>query len=347
MRSSSGSFAECPLATWRKTRPSVPGTARPSHARASGNSGSTATASRSDLAPRAGSRSRSAVRPSWKRWAALGGPAVTGISPGMAVAARRIAQRCSIPLFYRRTIRGKQAPGLLPALLDGHVVRLGGSHVDLPRPANLGVRVLDHLLPVRDPARKASEGEEHGEHLRRDTEGAIDDARIEVYIWVQLALDEVGIPERGLLQLGGDVEHRIAGAELQEQLVAGLLDDLRPRVEVLVDAVAEAHQAQPCLLVLHLIDELPGGEAALADVLEHLDDFLVGASVQRAPERADACADGGEEVGVRAADDADGARRAVLLVIGVEDEEQVQRPHCHLVDLVGLGGNGEHHVQEV
>src|SRR2546430_14960338 len=163
MRSSSGSLPEKSLASWTKTTPSVPGTARPSQASASANSGSAATASRSAFAPRGASRSSTALRPSWKRWAAFAEVAVTGISPAIGAAARRIAQRCNIPLFYKGIIRRKQAPCLLPALLDRYVVRLGRSHVDLARPPDLGVGILDHLLPVRDPARKASEGEEHRE----------------------------------------------------------------------------------------------------------------------------------------------------------------------------------------
>ena len=45
-------------------------------------------------------------------------------------------------------------------------------------------------------------------------------------------------------------------AELVEHLVAGLLHDLGARVVVLVDAVAEAHQAEARALVLRLLDEL-------------------------------------------------------------------------------------------
>ena len=38
---------------------------------------------------------------------------------------------------------------------------------------------------------------------------------------------------------------------------------------------------------------------------------------------------------------------AILLVVGVEDEEQVQRAHRHRVGAVGLGRHREHHVEEV
>ena len=54
---------------------------------------------------------------------------------------------------------------------------------------------------------------------------------------------------------------------LGEQLVAGGLDDRRPRVEVLVDAVAEAHQAEAAVLVLGHVDVLLHVAAVVADLL--------------------------------------------------------------------------------
>ena len=57
--------------------------------------------------------------------------------------------------------------------------------------------------------------------------------------------------------------------------------------------------------------------------------------------------DRGEEVGVRGADQPDRGRRAVLLVVGVQDEQHVQRLDQVGVLLVGLGGEAERHPQEV
>src|ERR1700694_6012106 len=43
----------------------------------------------------------------------------------------------------------------LRAPLDGRVGPLGGADVELPRPADLLLGVLDHLFPLRDPAHSA------------------------------------------------------------------------------------------------------------------------------------------------------------------------------------------------
>ena len=72
----------------------------------------------------------------------------------------------------------------------------------------------------------------------------VDEAGVEVDVRVQLAADEVVVAERDLLELQGDVEQRVLAGDL-EHVVGRLLDDRRPRVVVLVDAVAEAHQPLP------------------------------------------------------------------------------------------------------
>ena len=136
--------------------------------------------------------------------------------------------------------------------------------------------------------------------------------------------------------------------ELGEHLVGRGLDDLRARVEVLVDAVAEAHQLEascscPWPAPTYFFTSPP----SLWMASEHLEHLLVRAAVQRAPERADAGADRREEVRLARADDAHRARRAVLLVIGVQDEQKVHHLHELGVDLVLLGRDREHHVEEV
>jgi hypothetical protein len=58
-----------------------------------------------------------------------------------------------------------------------------------------------------------------------------------------------------------------------------------------------------------------------ASCVEHLDHLLVGAAMERAPEHADARRDARKQIRLRAADDPHGARGAVLLVIGVQDQQ--------------------------
>ena len=149
--------------------------------------------------------------------------------------------------------------------------------------------------------------------------------------------------EGDLLELEGDVEQRVLAGDL-EHLVGGALDDRRPRVVVLVDAVAEA--LQPGLARLHLGDERLDVVVA-ADLLEHLDDRLVGPAVAGAVEGRGRRCGGDVGVGVGAADDPHGGGRAVLLVVGVEDEQHVEGPGQHRVGLVAGLGDLPHHRLEV
>ena len=73
----------------------------------------------------------------------------------------------------------------------------------------------------------------------------------------------------------------------------------------------------------------------------------VGAAVERAGQGADAGGERGEEVGRARADHAHGRGRAVLLVVGVEQEKQVQRARDLGLGDVVLVRLREHHVQEV
>src|SRR5215218_10255506 len=58
--------------------------------------------------------------------------------------------------------------------------------VELARAADLLRRVLDHLLPLRDPADRAGEREQHREHRRREAHRLQGDAGIEIDIWIEL-----------------------------------------------------------------------------------------------------------------------------------------------------------------
>ena len=162
-----------------------------------------------------------------------------------------------------------------------------------------------------------------------------------------MRLDEVGVLQGQLLESAGDIQQRILDAELAQDRVAGLLEDLGARIVVLVDAMAEADEPEAAGLVLGHGDALLGRRPALVDLLEHLDDRHVGPAVQRPPEGADARGAGGEQVGLAGADHAHRRRAAVLLVVGVQDEDQVQGVLDLGVDLILLVGHREHHVQEI
>ena len=69
--------------------------------------------------------------------------------------------------------------------------------------------------------------------------------------------------------------------------------------------------------------------------------------MKRSPKRADACGDGREEVRLRAANHSHGRCRAVLFMIGVQDEENIQCSRDIWVNDIGFSRLTEHHAKEV
>src|SRR5262249_20209907 len=97
--------------------------------------------------------------------------------------------------------------------------------------------------------------------------------------------DEIFVLERDLLEAQRQLEQRIVRAtELGEHLVAHLANDLRAWIEVLVDAVPEAHQPEMAGLVLGHRKVL-GNVLHRADLLEHRQYGFVRSAVSWSPQR--------------------------------------------------------------
>ena len=222
---------------------------------------------------------------------------------------------------------------------------LCGPEIDLARPGDLLLLVLDHLVPLREPAGHARNREENREHLDGELHGLVDEARIEVHVGVQLAFQEVLVLERDPLELERDVEERVLARDL-EDLLGHVLDDLRARVVVLVDAVAEAHEARLAAALLDRLDERRDVRLR-ANLEQHAEDGLVRAAVERAVEGRDRAGGRAVRVDFRGSDRTHRVRRAVLLVVGVQDEQHLERPLEHRVRHVFHFGRAVHHLQEV
>src|SRR5665647_1358609 len=233
------------------------------------------------------------------------------------------------------------------AVAHHHVLAFGGSDIDLAWPADLELRVGDHLAPLGDPARQPPEREQHGEHLGREPHRPVDQPGVEVNVRIQLALDEVLIRERDLLQPERDVQQLIAMTQTLQQLVGGLLDDRRSRVIVLVDPMPKAHQLGPALLVLDLGHEVVDIPAVGLDPLEHVQHRLVRPTMQRPEQRVDPRRDRRKQVGVARPDQPHRRGRTVLLMIGMQDQQLVQRLGHDRIHVIALGRQPERHPQEV
>ena len=204
-----------------------------------------------------------------------------------------------------------------------------------------------HFLPVGDPAGQTADGKHHGKHVRRDAHRAVENARVEVHVRVELARDEVVVLQGGFFELDGNVQQRVVHVLAFEHLVHEFLEYLGARVVALVHAVTKAGEPERVVLVFRLVHHLLDGHAALLDAEQRFEYGLVRTAVERAPQSTDAGADTRVKVRLRAAHHTHGRRGAVLLVVGMHNEERVERLFHNRIRVVRAGLTAEHHVQEV
>ena len=133
----------------------------------------------------------------------------------------------------------------------------------------------------------------------------------------------------------------------RQHLVAHLADDLGARVEVLVHAMAEAHEAE-------MARSCPSPSRGTSGCCSTVP---ICSSIASTASFAPPCAgphsaetpggDGGVRIGAGAAREAHGRSARVLLVVRMEYEQQIERLRRDRIDLVGLARHGEEHVQQV
>src|ERR1700730_1937026 len=81
--------------------------------------------------------------------------------------------------------------------------------------------------------------------------------------------------------------------------------------------------------------------------MEHVQRSFVCTAVERAVQRGNSGGGGGIGIDVRAADAADGVGGAILLVVGVQDEENVEGMFERGIGLITRARGAEEHVQEI
>src|SRR5687768_866806 len=77
-----------------------------------------------------------------------------------------------------------------PALGGGDEIQLAFAGVDLLGPGDLLLLVVDQLAPLGQPSGRAGDGEQHGEHLRRELQRLVDEAGVEVDVRIELRSEE-------------------------------------------------------------------------------------------------------------------------------------------------------------
>ncbi len=171
----------------------------------------------------------------------------------------------------------------------------------------------------------------------------VNQPRIKVNVRIQLPLNEVLVFERNLLKLERDVEFWVASRYF-EHFVGELLNDFCTRIVVLVHTMPKAHQAT--VSRFHALDEFPY-LILCADFVEHVQHLLVRAAVQRTIQRRRRSRHCRVRINMRTADTTHRVRTAILLVIGVQDEQNIERLHQRRVRLVLWFRHAPQHAHEI
>src|SRR5262249_5851408 len=115
----------------------------------------------------------------------------------MAVAQER-------PVFERaglgHALDDREDRWALLAPRDRQIIPARGSGIELTRSPDLLVGILDHFLPLRDPADRARDREQDSKHRSREPHRLEGDAGIEVDVRVELLLDEIVVVQRDALE---------------------------------------------------------------------------------------------------------------------------------------------------
>src|SRR5690606_30060973 len=207
------------------------------------------------------------------------------------------------------------------AFVQLNIVALTVSEVDLTRTRDALLFIVEHLFPLSEPAGHPPDGEEHREEIHRETHRLVDEPRIKVDVRIELSLAEIIILKGEAFELDRGIDEGVC-SDLVKDLIGKLLDDGGARIVVLINAMAEAHQAS--LALLYALEEARDVRF-IPDLLKHPDDRLVRASMKRAIERGACSGSGAIGIDAARADVSHGARRAVLLVVGVQNEEHIER----------------------
>ena len=67
-------------------------------------------------------------------------------------------------------------------------------------------RILNHFLPLRNPANGACQGKQNCEHAGGEAQGTQDDAGIEIDIWIEFAFNEVRIAKRNTFKFTRNIK---------------------------------------------------------------------------------------------------------------------------------------------
>ena len=94
-----------------------------------------------------------------------------------------------------------------PCFASERAARL--AHVDLTRPRQANVARLEELVLLREPPGRSRHREDGGKERRRNADRALQNARVEVDVRIEVTLDEVVVFERNAFEFELERKERV------------------------------------------------------------------------------------------------------------------------------------------
>src|SRR5438445_941528 len=234
----------------------------------------------------------------------------------------------------RRTRRSNGMQDASGSLVEGHVDEVFRAHVPVERPQEaIVLPVLDDLgRPSGDPGDR----EDSCEKVGRDSEAVEDQSGVEVHVRENLFGGELSHDR--VLDFGRDPVIRVVPAHLREA-TGEVLEDERPRVVRLVDAVAEP--VDLLFVPQGVQDEFLRG-LRMADAFDRVEGRLDRTAMEGPLERRERRGDRAVQIGEGRRRDRCGERGRVHRMVGVQEH-----PHVHDPRMVGIGHAARHHPKEI
>src|SRR5688572_12358299 len=87
-------------------------------------------------------------------------------------------------------------------------------NINLARPIDTVRGLTLHLFPVGDPTRQTSERKHDGEHGGWNAHRAVNDAAVEIDVWIQFSFNEIFVSQNTFFDAFGEFEQFVVDPEL-------------------------------------------------------------------------------------------------------------------------------------
>ena len=103
------------------------------------------------------------------------------------------------------------------------------SNIMLSWPDNFVFWIIKEFTPMSQPSHASRDHKEDGEHVSWETHCSVNDTTVEVNVWIQFSLNEVGIIQGDSFEFNSNFDQLLLTGDLKD-LLSNLLNNLSPGI---------------------------------------------------------------------------------------------------------------------